>query len=65
MSEARNVLAEAVVTEQFESQVGIYDLSEFLRVINLVDIPNVMFKENFMTIGWAMAGRSNGYVLLL
>ena len=57
MSEARNVLAEAVVTEQFESQVGIYDLSEFLRVINLVDIPNVMFKENFMTIG-GNAGRA-------
>lgn len=57
MSEARNVLAEAVVPEQFDTQVGIYDLSEFLRVISLVDTPNVMFKENFMNIG-GNAGRA-------
>jgi len=57
MSEARNVLAEAVVPEQFDTQVGIYDLSEFLRVINLVDTPNVMFKEKFMNIG-GNAGRA-------
>lgn len=57
MSEARNVLAEAVVPEQFDIQVGIYDLSEFLRVINLVDQPNVTFKEHFMNIG-GNAGRA-------
>lgn len=57
MSEAKNVLAEATVAEKFDKQVGIYDLSEFLRVINLVDKPSVSFKEHFMNIG-GNAGRA-------
>ena len=34
ISEAKNILAEAVVPETFNKQVGIYALQEFLRVIS-------------------------------
>ena len=40
ISEARNVLAAANVTEEFSNEFGIYDLSEFIGVLGLVDTPN-------------------------
>lgn len=51
ISEAKNVLAEATVPEEFNSIVGIYDLNEFLNVLGLVNKPRVRFEENFMNIG--------------
>lgn len=51
ISEAKNVLAEAQVPEEFNSIVGIYDLTEFLNVLGLVDKPRVRFEENYMNIG--------------
>jgi len=57
ISEAKNILAEAVVQEEFSSQVGIYDLHEFLNVLNLVDKPSVKFENHSMYIG-GNAGRA-------
>lgn len=51
ISEAKNILAEARVPEEFNSIVGIYDLTEFLNVLGLVDKPRVRFEENYMNIG--------------
>lgn len=51
ISEAKNVLAEAQVPEEFNSIVGIYDLTEFLNVLGLVDKPRVRFEDNYMNIG--------------
>jgi hypothetical protein len=51
ISEAKNILAEAKVPEEFNSIVGIYDLTEFLNVLGLVDKPRVRFEENYMNIG--------------
>ena len=51
ISEAKNILAEAKVPEEFTSIVGIYDLTEFLNVLGLVDKPRVRFEENYMNIG--------------
>lgn len=56
ISEAKNILAEAVVPENFSEQVGIYDLQEFLNVLNLVDQPRVRFESNWMDIG-SQSGR--------
>lgn len=50
MSAARNVLASAEIEETFPNKFGIYDLSEFLSVINLVDSPTVTFSEHYCTI---------------
>ncbi len=57
ISEAKNILAEAVVQEEFDSSIGIYDLQEFLSVLNLVDTPSVKFDSSYMRIG-GNAGRS-------
>ena len=57
ISEAKNILSQANVTEQFDTEVGIYDLQNFLSVLDLVDNASVQFKDNFMVIG-GNAGRS-------
>lgn len=51
ISEAKNILAEASVEEEFGNTVGIYDLQEFLNVLQLVDTPSLKFEDNFMRIG--------------
>jgi hypothetical protein len=37
----KNILAEATITEKFDTEFGIYDLSEFLRAVELFDKPAV------------------------
>ena len=56
ISEAKNILAEASVPEEFASTVGIYDLSEFLNILGLVDKPRVRFEDQYMQIG-GVSGR--------
>ncbi len=51
VAEAKNVLASATVAETFPQEFGIYDLSEFLSVLGLVDSPRVRFDENWVLIG--------------
>lgn len=50
MSEAKNILSQATVSESFEKEFGIYDLSEFLSSMGLVDNPNLRFEDNFVRI---------------
>lgn len=58
VAEAKNILASVNVDEEFPQLVGIYDLSELLSVIGLVDNPHLSFKENFIAISDA-SGRAN------
>ena len=51
ISEARNVLATAVVDVEFPQDVGIYDLNEFLGVLSLVDTPRLKFEDEYVTVG--------------
>lgn len=51
ISEARNVLATAVVDAEFPQDVGIYDLNEFIGVLGLVDTPRLNFEDEYVTIG--------------
>lgn len=51
ISEAKNVLATAVVEEQFPQPFGIYDLNEFIGVMGLVDQPRLKFEDESVTIG--------------
>src|SRR6056300_1472282 len=57
ISEARNILAEATVSEEVSTMAGIYDLQEFLNVLGLVDKPSVSFGEDNIYIG-GNAGRA-------
>ena len=50
ITEAKNVLATATVEESFPKTVGIYDLSEFLGVLSLVDVPKLEFNDDFAIV---------------
>jgi len=51
ISEAKNILASAEINEDFPSEFGIYDLNEFLSVINLVGgKPNLDFENEYVYI---------------
>lgn len=57
ISEARNVLATAVVDESFPQDFGVYDLNEFIGVLGLVDTPNLQFEDECVRISDS-SGRS-------
>lgn len=57
MAEAKNVLATAVVSDEFKTQMGIYDLNEFLGVLGLISQPELTADEKFATIS-DTSGRS-------
>ena len=57
VSEAKNVLAQATVSENFDREVGIYDLSELLSVLNLFDSSNLKLDEKYMIVSDS-SGRS-------
>jgi len=57
ISEARNVVATADVTESFEKDFGIYDLNEFIGVMGLVDTPSLKFEDHSVTVSDS-SGRS-------
>ena len=50
ISEAKNVFAQAEVSETFENEFGIYDLSDFLSALNLIDNPTLEFTDNAVKI---------------
>jgi hypothetical protein len=51
ISAMKNVLAEANITEKFDSEFGIYDLNEFLRAVELFDKPAIKINGvNYATI---------------
>lgn len=57
ISEAKNVLATAIVDNEFTQQFGIYDLKEFIGVLSLVDKPGLKFSDESVTIS-DQSGRS-------
>lgn len=58
ISVARNVLSTAHLTEEFPTSFGIYDLTEFLNVLSLVDSPRLKFEKDYVTVGDS-TGRSS------
>jgi len=50
ISEAKNILAIADITEDFPSDMGIYDLNEFLSTYSLVDDATLVFNDNSVLI---------------
>ena len=51
ISVARNVLSSATIQETFLQGFGIYDLGEFLNVLDLVDGAHLSFESDYVTIG--------------
>ena len=56
ISTMKNILAKAKIEEEFTSEFGIYDLSEFLGVLSLFKRPTFSFEEK--NIGIAEDGTS-------
>lgn len=50
IAEAKNILASASISEDFPSEMGIYDLNEFLSVLSLITKPSITFEENSAVI---------------
>jgi hypothetical protein len=50
LAEANNIMAEAKLVEDITSEISIYDLNEFLSVLNLTTDPDVQFEENCAVI---------------
>lgn len=51
ISEARNVVSRATISEEFPKDFGIYDLNEFIGVLSLVDTPRLKFEDEYVTVG--------------
>lgn len=50
MSEAKNVVAEAQVTEEFTDEIGIYYLGEFLSVYSMFNDPEIEHKGTYLQL---------------
>lgn len=50
LSEGKNVFGKAQLEVEFPQSFGIYDLNEFLSVINLVEEPHLSFGDNHVKI---------------
>ena len=50
ISEAKNILAVAEITEDFPTEMGIYDLNEFLSALSLIEDPEFAFDDQFVSI---------------
>jgi hypothetical protein len=52
ISTMKNILAKATITESFDKQFAVYDLSELLGIVSAIEKPDVdISNEKFMTIG--------------
>ena len=62
ISTMKNILAEAEVSEKFESEFAIYDLPEFLRSVELFDKPDLKFNGGgYVNIAESNANQSIKY----
>tara|TARA_B100000131_G_scaffold311938_1_gene345423 strand:+ start:13013 stop:13684 length:672 start_codon:yes stop_codon:yes gene_type:complete len=50
ISEAKNIMAVAEINDTFSTEVGIYDLNEFLSAYGLVDDPDIVFGQTDLDI---------------
>jgi hypothetical protein len=50
MAESKSIMASATITEDIPSQIGIYDLNEFLGVVNMFDDPDLVFDESYKSV---------------
>jgi hypothetical protein len=50
ISPQKNVVADIAIAEVFDTEFGIYDLSEFLGALSLFNDPDIIFKSKFALI---------------
>jgi len=62
ISTMKNILAEAEIKESFDSEFAIYDLSEFLRSLDLFDDPELKITNSNVVITDSKSNQSIRYV---
>ena len=65
ITEAKNVLAQAKLDQEFPSSMGIYDLNEFLAVLGLVDSPTLDFTDDYVIVNDASEDQRSSIITLL
>ena len=50
IAEAKNIMASCVVPESFDTDIGIYDLNEFLSALSLIEDPEFEFGDSSVSI---------------
>jgi len=51
MSEAKNILASANISEELpDKEIGVYDLNEFLGVVSMFNEPELDFQDSFVQV---------------
>ena len=50
LSPMKNVMAKAVVNEDFDTQIAIWDLNKFLGTVSLYNDPNFEFNDDHVVI---------------
>lgn len=50
MSVGRNIYAESSIQEEFETEIGIFDLNKFLGVISMFNDPELEFNDTYVDI---------------
>jgi hypothetical protein len=61
MSESKTIMSQATITEDVPSKFGIYDLNEFLGVVNMFDSPSLDFDQNMKFVKVAESNKSVKY----
>lgn len=61
LTPAKNVMATAVVTEDFPVEFGIWDLTSFLGTVSLFDNPDFIFDDKHVTITNGKSSRVKYY----
>ena len=50
ISEAKTIMANASILEDFPVEFGVYDLNEFLSLYNLMEDPSLQFSDKYLTM---------------
>jgi len=50
ISEAKTIMANASILEDFPVEFGVYDLNEFLSLYNLMEDPSLEFSDKYLTM---------------
>lgn len=61
ISEAKNILAKASVSESFDTSFGIYDLNEFLGVVGMFDDPELNVADDALSLKISQGRRAVKY----
>lgn len=61
MSESKTIMGQATITESIPNQIGIYDLNEFLGVVNMFDDPDITISQDIKFLNVKEGNKSVKY----